>query len=184
MRDDIADVVAGGCRDVIHRLCAAQCVSCRRSSRRFRFKGDVVDEVMHLKGVAAGENSLRRRLIVLVDDGTAGYGVDDYSGFAGKLVFRDKTDGKQQRIAGYKAFRRGDRAAVFVDLGDLTPSNFFAEDIGHGMRKHERNIKIVEALSDVARKPAAVIHNFGDALDLGALEGKAARHDKPDIAGT
>ena len=50
------------------------------------------------------------------------------------------------------------------------------------MAQFQRDVKIIEALYNIALQPAGVGHQLGHAEDLCPLQRHAPRHDKPDIA--
>ena len=76
----------------------------------------------------------------------------------------------------------GHGLAVF-DLGDRHAGHaLLALDVHHGVAEFQRDIKVVQALHDVALQPAGIRHQLGHAKHLGALQRHAAGHDQPDIA--
>ena len=70
----------------------------------------VVDEVVDVEDVAAGEDAGHAGLEALVDERAARGGADAHPGGAGELVLGKEADGEQQRVALDPALGAGDRA--------------------------------------------------------------------------
>ena len=83
-----------------------------------RFLTDVVDQIVNVENVAAGEDAGNGRFEPLVDQRAVRHGADVRAEGARQLIFRDESAGEQERIAVVMALGAGDGAAVGADLGD------------------------------------------------------------------
>ena len=138
---------------------------------------------MHVQHIAAGKNAGHVRFQRFVHRRAAGHAVERHLRALGKLVFRQKADGEQKRVARDILLRTRHRLAVGADLGErdaLEPLP--AVDIHNGVAQKERDIVVVQALHDVALESAGVRQKLGHALDVRALKRHAARHDETDVA--
>ena len=89
----------------------------------------------------------------------------------GKLVFRDKSDRYDKRVA-FNFFRRfGNRPIIFVHLADLDRLKaIFAEYTRDGVAQMQGDIIIGKALIDISRKSRGRGVNFINAENLGSLK--------------
>ena len=80
--------------------------------------GNVIDKVVNVQNIAAGEYAFNARLQIVGDNGPGGNGADGRARFAAELIFRDQPAGEQKRVTFVKRFRSGNGAAVFVHFCD------------------------------------------------------------------
>lgn len=71
-----------------------------------------------MNNVAAGKNPRRRGFHVFKNNRSVRSGIDPDSRRAAQFVFRDQSDGKQQRITIEMAFGAGNRTAIFIYGGN------------------------------------------------------------------
>ena len=158
-------------------------VICGSAARRGRFLTDVVDQIVNVENVAAGEDAGTDVSEPFVDQRAVCHGADGCAEAARQLVLGDQAAGEQERIAVVMALGAGDGAAVGADLGDGHAGDALtALDVDDGVTQVERNAEIVEALDDVPLEAAGIGHQLRDGEDLCALERHAAGHDEADVA--
>ena len=144
----------------------------------------MVDKVMHMQHVAAGEDARDAGLQHIIDLRAGGQRRDLHARALAELILRNETDGEQQRIAVEMDLTARNRTAVFIDLGDgYAGQALLALDIDDGMAEIQRNIVVIEALNDIAVQAGRERHQLGTGEDLRALQRHAAGHDQADIAG-
>ena len=154
------------------------------TARRPRLLGHVVHQVVDVEHIARGKHAGYAGLQALVHGGAVGDGVELHPGGAAQLVLRDQAAGQQQGVALIALLRARDGPVFPVHLGDgnrLHP--LFALDVHHRMAQLQGDAVVVQALDDVPLQPAGIGHQLRHHLDLGPLQGHAAGHDEPDIAG-
>ena len=139
---------------------------------------------MHMDDVARREHARLARLPMLVDNRPARERMQLDAQRPRQLVFRDKADGKQQRITVDIELRTRNQPHLLVDPSrrdarDAVP----AFDIRNRMRQVQRNPIVIQALHHVAREAVRERADLQHRLHLAALERHAPRHDEPDIPG-
>ena len=101
----------------------------------------------------------------------------------GQLILRQQAHRQQQRVAGDVLLRAGDGTAILVHPGQgHTLQPLPAVDIHHGGGEIQGDVKILQALNDVALQSAGVGEDLRHCVDLGALQGHAPSHNKSDVA--
>ena len=148
-------------------------------------RGDKVDQIMYVQHIAAGKHARQGGLHVFKDDRAVGARIHLDVCAARQLVFRNQADRQQHGIAVEGHFGARNRAAVGADLGDDDALDTVAAlNVGNRMGQIKRDVKVVQALHDIARQAARIGHDLDAGEHLGALERHAARHNQADIART
>ena len=99
--------------------------------RLLRYK---IYEIMDMKYISAGENSLNIRLKTLIDLRSGCHRVHVHAHSPGYLILRDQSDGEKQRITAVFLFRSGNRLSFSVYLGQCNSfQSLFSLDVHHRM---------------------------------------------------
>ena len=137
---------------------------------------------MHLHHVAAGKHAGDAGLHVLVHDGALGAGVHLDAGLLGQLVFGDQPHAQQNGVHIKLHLSAGNGFAVGADLGhDGLFHTVLALNIHDGVGEVQGDVKVVQALHDIAGQATGVGHHFYAGQHLCTLKGHAAGHDQADV---
>ena len=185
LRDSITNAARGNDWDAARAAgCVAPSIPSGMSAGELGLLGHVIDEVVDVQDVAAGEHPGDARLKRLVDHGPSRDGRELDARAARKLVLGKKPHREEQGIAWVTDLGPGNRAPRPVDLGEHDRLDaLLALDARDGMAEQQRDTEVVDALDDVALEAARIRHELGDARDVGSLERHATGHDEPDVAG-
>ena len=146
--------------------------------------GHKVYQIMHMQRIAAGKNAGHRGLPVLIHQRAVGAWIHNDSGVPGQFILRNQPHGQQHRVAVKGHLRTGNGTALVVHLGHyhlLHPG--FAPNVRNGVGQIQRNIKILQALHNVALQPAGIRHYLYAGQHLGALQGHTPSHNQPNVTG-
>ena len=134
--------------------------------------------------ISAGEYAGNIGFKAFVDNRTGGHGRKGDAQLAGKFIFRDKTAGKQQSIAGNLLLSTRNGLAVSAYFCKRDAGNaVFSLNVYDRMGKLEGNIKILEALDDISLQPAGIRKKLCHDFNGSTFQSHAPRHDEPDVAG-
>ena len=102
-----------------------------------------------------------------------------------KFVFGDQPDGQQQGVAFYVPGLVHDGLKIFVhgrhrDL--LHP--VAAVNVRHCSGQVQGNVKVIQALHDVAGKAIGIGHNLEHPHHLTTFKNQAPGHDEPNVTGS
>ena len=138
-----------------------------------------------MEHVSAGVDTLGFGFAELVDRRAVCHSVELYSRASCKLIFGDKSDGEQERVAFDVFFRSrdGSSAVRFVNCGNCySRDSLLAVNFCDSVGEFERNAEIVETLDNVSSQTARIRHNLTYAFDFRAFKGHSASHNKSDVA--
>ena len=145
----------------------------------------MIDQIVHVKHIAACKDSRHAGLEGFIDHGSGGGGGDLNACPEAQLVFRNQAAGKEQCITVKFDLRSGNRISFFIHLGNGHAFQAFAAaDIRDGVAEIERNIIVLEALNDVPVQAGGIRHELHTGKDFCPLKGHPPGHDQADIART
>ena len=145
----------------------------------------MVNKIMHVQNISAGEDSGHRSLKGIGNNRPGGGGAHGHAGTFAQLVLRNQADGQEKRITVELHLCAGNRATVFIHFGNgYAFKPFSSLNIGHRMGKIERDIIIIQTLNNIAVEAGGERHDFHAGENLCSLQGHTPCHDEADVAGT
>ena len=182
-RYHVTDILSGDRRDF------ATCIFPLRKIPGGTFCGlrrlmhHIVGKIVHMQTVACRKDAIDAGHVVFIDTRPFDMRIHFDAAGVAKMILRNQSARQQQRIDVKVHFAALDGLAVRPDFAELNAlQTLMTVDVGHGMRKVERNIEILQALLHVAGKAVGIRHQLCYAENLCAFQRHAPRHDQTDVS--
>ena len=154
-----------------------------RLSGRFAAFGNIIDQIVDMKRIAAGKNTRHRGHSARIDTGSRRHRIDFPTESLKSIVFRNQSDRENQRVARNKFFRSLNRNQIFVDPDRINSFNPIPTGhFRHRTSQMKRNRKIGQTLGDIPTESRRFVLDFVHADHFRSFQRQPPRHNQPDIA--
>ena len=111
----------------------------------------MIHQIMHMKNISAGKNTLDRCFQLCINYRSLCHGVHLCASLDTQLVLRNQATGKQKRITFHVLFTARNRLQVLIHFGNRNTLNpVCSMNFRYCMAKHQWNIIIVQTLCNIS----------------------------------